>query len=154
MSLLQMSFAGAAMIFAITIIRALAISLVPKKTFLALWGIAVARLLLPFSLPSMFSIYSLIGNQTSGTAAAKVPQIDKVLPIDTIGQMAAMPGDIGSTTSTVSIGGTVWTAGTLICAMVFAIAYWKCRQEFQTSLPVKNDFIKSWLDTHQQKRPI
>ena len=154
MSLLQMSFAGAVMILAITIIRALAISLLPKKTFLALWGIAVARLLLPFSLPSMFSIYSLIGNQTSGIAATKVPQIDKVLPINTIGQMATMPGDIGSTTSTVSIWGAVWAAGTLVCAMVFAIAYWKCRQEFQTSLPVKNDFIKSWLNAHQLKRPI
>ena len=54
MSLLQMSFAGAVMILAITIIRALAISLLPKKTFLALWGIAVARLLLPFSLLFFF----------------------------------------------------------------------------------------------------
>ena len=154
MSLLQMSFAGAVMILAITIIRALAISLLPKKTFLALWGIAVARLLLPFSLPSTFSVYSLIGNQTSRIAATKVPQIDKVLPIDTIGQMATMPGDIGNTTSTVSIWGAVWAAGTLICAMVFVVAYWKCRQEFQTSLPVKNDFIKNWLKAHQLKRPI
>lgn len=154
MSLLQMSFAGAVMILAITIIRALAISLLPKKTFLALWGIAVARLLLPFSLPSTFSVYSLIGSQTSGIAATKVPQIDKVLPIDTIGQMATMPGDIGNTTSTVSIWGAVWAAGTLICAMVFVAAYWKCRQEFQTSLPVENDFIKSWLNAHQLKRPI
>ena len=94
MSLLQMSFAGAVMILAITIIRALAISLLPKKTFLALWGITVARLLLPFSLPSMFSVYSLIGNHTSGIATAKVPQIDKLFPIETIGQMATMPGDI------------------------------------------------------------
>ena len=73
---------AAVMILAITIIRALAISLLPKKTFLALWGIAVARLLLPFSLPSMFSVYSLIGNQTSGIAATKVPQINKVLPME------------------------------------------------------------------------
>ena len=154
MSLLQMSFAGAVMIFAITLIRALAISLLPKKTFLALWGIAVVRLLLPFSLPSMFSVYSLIGNQTFGIAAAKVPQIDKVLPIDTSGQMAAMPVNVGNTASIISLWGAVWAAGVLVCAVVFAIAYWKCRQEFQTSLPVKNDFIKSWLDTHQQKRPI
>ena len=154
MSLLQMSFAGAVMILAIIVIRPLTVNLLPKKTFLALWGIAVARLLLPFSLPSMFSVYSLIGNQTSGIAATKVPQIDKVLPIDTIGQMATMPGDIGNTTSTVSIGGVVWAAGMLVCAMVFAAAYWKCRQEFQTSLPVENDFIKNWLNTHQQKRPI
>ena len=154
MNLLQMSFAGAVMILAITIIRALAISLLPKKTFLALWGIAVARLLLPFSLPSMFSIYSLIGNQTSGIAATKVPQIDKVLPIDTSGQMAAMPVNVGNTASIISLWGAVWAAGTLICAVVFVVAYWKCRQEFQTSLPVKNDFIKDWLNAHQLKRAI
>ena len=103
MSLLQMSFAGAVMILAIIAIRALAVNLLPQKTFLALWAIAIARLLLPFSLPSMFSVYSLIGNQTSGIATTKVPQIDKVLPIEMIGQMAAMPGDIGNTTSTVSV---------------------------------------------------
>ena len=59
MSLLQMSFAGAVMILAIIVIRALAVKLLPQKTFLALWAIAIARLLLPFSLPSMFSVYSL-----------------------------------------------------------------------------------------------
>lgn len=38
-----MSFAGAVMILAISVIRALAINLLPKKTFLALWGIAAMR---------------------------------------------------------------------------------------------------------------
>jgi len=65
MSLLQMSFAGAVMILAITVIRALAINRLPKKTFLALWGIAVVRLLLPFSFPSAFSVYSLFGSHVS-----------------------------------------------------------------------------------------
>lgn len=154
MSLLQMSFAGAVMILAITIIRTLAISLVPKKTFLALWGIAVARLLLPFSLPSMFSVYSLLGSRTPEIATTKVPQISEVLPIEAIGQMATMPSATGDTTSAVSVWWPVWAAGVLVCVTVFAVAYWKCRQEFQISLPVENDFIKSWLNTHQQKRPI
>ncbi|WP_366800467.1 hypothetical protein [uncultured Oscillibacter sp.] len=66
MSLLQMSFAGGVMILAITVIRALAINRLPKKTFLALWGIAVVRLLLPFSFPSAFSVYSLLGSHVSG----------------------------------------------------------------------------------------
>lgn len=154
MSLLQMSFAGAVMILAITIIRALAINSLPKKTFLALWGIAVVRLLLPFSLPSIFSVYSLISNCVPGTAAAKVPQVIEILPIEKIGQMATTPSNIGNTASTISLWGTIWAAGVLVCAMVFAVAYWKCRQEFQTSLPVENDFIKAWLNAHQQKRPI
>ena len=38
MSLLHMSFAGAVMILAVTVIRALVIYRVPKKTFMVLWG--------------------------------------------------------------------------------------------------------------------
>ena len=154
MSLLQMSFAGAVMILAIIVIRALAITFLPKKTFLALWGIAVMRLLLPFSLPSVFSVYSLIGNHIPMTAPAKVQQALEVLPPEISGQMATMPGGISNTTSPISVWTIIWGIGALVCALVFAIAYWKCRQEFQTSLPVDNDFIKGWLSSHQLKREI
>ena len=61
------------MISAIAVIRALAIYRVPKKTFLALWGVALVRLLIPFSLPSGLSIYSLLKRETpalAGGAAA------------------------------------------------------------------------------------
>ena len=154
MSLLQMSFAGAVMILAIIVIRALAITFLPKKTFLALWGIAVMRLLLPFSLPSVFSVYSLIGNHIPMTAPAKVQQAFEVLPPEISGQMVTMPGGISNTASPISVWTIIWGIGALVCALVFAIAYWKCRQEFQTSLPVDNDFIKGWLSSHQLKREI
>ena len=150
MSLLQMSFAGAVII----VIRALAITFLPKKTFLALWGIAVMRLLLPFSLPSVFSVYSLIGNHIPMTAPAKVQQAFEVLPPEISGQMATMPGGISNTASPISVWTIIWGIGALVCALVFAIAYWKCRREFQTSLPVDNDFIKGWLSSHQLKREI
>ena len=65
MSLLQMSVSGAAMILVITVLRALAINRLPKKTFLALWGAALVRLLVPFSLPSKMSIYSLLARETA-----------------------------------------------------------------------------------------
>ena len=154
MSLLQMSFAGAVMILAIIVIRSLAINLLPKKTFLALWGIAVVRLLLPFSLPSAFSVYSLIGNHIPMTAPAKVPQAFEVLPDGMNGQMFTMPSGISNTASPVSVWTTIWGVGVLVCALVFAIAYWKCRQEFQTSLPVDNGFIRGWLSSHRLKRTI
>lgn len=59
MSLLQMSFSGAVIIVVVIAIRALAINHMPKKTFLILWGIVLLRLLVPFSIPSAFSVYSL-----------------------------------------------------------------------------------------------
>ena len=154
MSLLQMSFAGAVMILAIIVIRALAVNLLPKKTFLALWGIAVARLLLPFSVPSAFSVYSLIGNHTLAVPTTKGPQAVGMLPTEIAGQMATMPGNISNAASSISVWVIVWAVGVLVCALVFAIAYWKCRQEFQTSLPIDNGFIQNWLKTHRLKRSI
>ena len=154
MSLLQMSFAGAVMILAIIVIRALAINLLPKKTFLVLWGIAVMRLVLPFSIPSAFSVYSLIGNHAPAVNPAKGPQTVGMLPTEITEQMATMLGNISNTANPISVWVIVWAVGVLACAFVFAIAYWKCRQEFQTSFPVNNDFIKNWLSTHRLKRSI
>ena len=60
MNLMQMSLSGAVMILVIVVIRALAINKLPKKTFLVLWGGVVVRLLIPYSLRSAFSVYSLL----------------------------------------------------------------------------------------------
>ena len=65
MSLLEMSLSGAVMILVIVVIRALVINRLPKKTFLALWGITLMRLLVPYSVPSTFSVYSLLGKLLS-----------------------------------------------------------------------------------------
>ena len=154
MSLLQMSFAGAVMILAIIVIRTLTINLLPKKTFGVLWGIAVVRLLLPLSLPSVLSVYSLLSEYTSVIDAVKGSQAVLALQTETPGQITTIHNNLSSTINTVSMWTVIWAIGLLISAMVFAIAYWKCQQEFQTSLPVNNDFITKWLNTHQQKRTI
>lgn len=147
MSLLQMSFAGGILILAVIVIRALAINMLPKKAFNALWGISVVRLMIPFSIPSAFSVYSLMGSHAPGNGSQAI----RVLPIGASGQAASMPGSI---TNAVSIWTVVWAAGMLVCAVFFSLAYWKCRKEFQTSLPVRNDFTKKWLSVHQQGRRI
>ena len=154
MSLLQMSFVGAVMILAIIVIRTLTINLLPKKTFGVLWGIAVVRLLLPLSLPSVLSVYSLLSEYTSVIDAVKGSQAVLALQTETPGQITTIHNNLSSTINTVSMWTVIWAIGLLISAMVFAIAYWKCQQEFQTSLPVNNDFITKWLNTHQQKRTI
>ncbi len=154
MSLFQMSFAGAVIILAVIVIRVLAVNLLPKKTFLALWGIAVVRLLLPFSIPSAFSVYSLIGSHIPAANPTKGPQAVGALPVEITGQITAVPGNISNVTSPVSVWVIVWAVGVLVCALFFTIAYHKCRQEFQMSLPIDNGFIQNWLSTHRLKRSI
>ena len=154
MSLPQMSLTGGVMILAVIVIRALAFRLLPKRTFKVLWEIVAVRLLFPFAIPSALSVYSLLGNHTSAAEAAKTPQTVKVLLIGAGGQTSTVPNDVTNAANTVSIWTVIWIVGVLVCAMFFGIAYWKCRQEFRTSLPVDNDFVKNWLSTHQQRRVI
>ena len=155
MSLLQMSIAGAVMILAIVVIRALAVNRLPKKTFLALWGVVLLRLFIPFSLPSVVSIYSIMGwqrtsagiteNGTGGGFAGLFLGNEATR----IAQESASALPLG-----ISIWKIIWIAGMLICALVFITAYIRCFREFQMSLPVDNDMSQSWLKEHKLRRTI
>lgn len=119
MSFLQMSVSGAVMILVITVIRALAINRVPKKTFLVLWGVALIRLLIPFSFPSGMSIYSLLERKTS-PITMDTPAFS-VIPSEPV---VAVPLQSDSASeSTISIWSIVWVAGVILCAVVFAVTY-------------------------------
>ena len=150
MSLLQMSFAGGILILAVIVIRALAINMLPKKAFNALWGISVVRLMIPFSIQSVFSVYSLMGSHAPGNGSQTI----RVLPIGASGQAISLTSSVLNAANAVSTWTIVWAAGVLVCAVFFSLAYWKCRKEFQTSLPVRNDFTENWLSVHQQRRRI
>lgn len=150
MSLLQMSFAGGILILAVIVIRALAINMLPKKAFNALWGISVVRLMIPFSIQSVFSVYSLMGSHAPGNGLQTI----RVLPIGASGQAIPLTSSVLNAANAVSTWTVVWAAGVLVCAVFFSLAYWKCRKEFQTSIPVGNDFTENWLSVHQQGRRI
>ncbi|MFQ8637438.1 MAG: M56 family metallopeptidase [Acutalibacteraceae bacterium] len=152
MNLLQMSFAGAVMILAVIVIRSLLINRLPKTTFLVLWGIVLARLSIPFSLPSVFSVYSLLDRSTPADAAINT-QVAHILAVTPVRQDEALTS-APELIQTVSIWNIVWVIGVLACALFFTIAYLKCHWEFQISLPVENDFAKSWLNTHRLHRHI
>ncbi len=152
MSIWSMSLAGGVMILVITVIRALAMNRVPKKTFLVLWGAAIARLLVPFSLPSGLSVYSLLARRPARTAvsaaAVKVPAVPAGQVSTTVGQAAS------AAARAVPVWDIVWVAGTLLCAAVFAAAYWRCCREFRMSLPVENGFARRYLAAHPLRRRV
>ncbi|WP_310604147.1 M56 family metallopeptidase [Anaerosporobacter sp.] len=154
MSLLKMSFTGAVMILVIVVIRALTINKLPKKTFLALWGIVLLRLLLPFSLPSMFSAYSVIEQNTSTMQVIQNTPAENFFPTALNRGMTTIPSTAGVVGNETSIWAIVWGVGVFVCFLYFAVSYIKCYREFQTSLPVENDFVKKWLGEHRIKRQI
>ena len=70
MTILKMSISASVLILVIMLIRQFTIYRLPKQTFMVLWGIVLCRLLIPFSVPSPFSIYSLTNSAEKLTGQA------------------------------------------------------------------------------------
>ena len=155
MNLLQMSFSGAAFITAVVIIRAVAINKLPKKTFLVLWELVILRLLIPFSIPSMFSVYTLV---THSISSATLPETGTDYNIPTMqGLFVTTQGAVHSPADispSVSMWFIVWCAGIILTALFFVISYLHCLIEFRTALPVNNHYVEKWLAERPLKRPI
>lgn len=153
MSLLQVSVSGGIMVIVITLIRALAINHLPKKTFLIMWGIVLLRLLLPFSFPSSLSIYSFV-NLTNLAGEIPFDPTVRFLPIATI-----FPSGTNTAVSASNIANIVpwlmaWLIGMTLSSLYFILAYVKCRNEFKCCPIVENDYIRHWLKDNKLKRTI
>ena len=101
MSLLQMSFYGAVLIVAILIIRAIALHRLPKKVFILLWSIALLRLLVPFSIPSEFSLYSVLPVEL--LAQTMVPATDTFIEEYNTAQPTPLPSPDKTTVTVVGL---------------------------------------------------
>lgn len=157
MSLLQMSFSGGIMIIVIVILRALAINKLPKKVFGLLWGAVLIRLLIPFSIPTMLSAYSLVNNNepiqtviANTPAEYMIPQIAAVQSNANAGAAEALQSQVPA----ISGWAMLWIGGSFLCACFFLITYLRGLLEFRTSLPVSNDYAAKWLQGHRLVRNI
>ena len=155
MSLLQMSFLGTVIILLIVVLRAVLINRLPKKTFLILWWIALIRLLVPFSIKSVTSIYSLLQSIYSDINPVRTAQTTTFLPIH--GNMPEIANGLSEAmvqrTESISILSVIWLAGLLLCFGFFAVSYIKCYREFRFSLPVEMIF-GSMEGKHPLKRSL
>ena len=164
MSLLQMSFSGGVLILAVVVLRALTLNRLPKGTFLALWAVAVLRLLVPFSIPSPASVYTLAERvpvqesaetvtQTANPAGTLIPAAAVEPAAPAVTPSAAVPSPAPAAPD-VDLRPLVWTAGALVCAGVFLLSYLRSRRTFRTALPVEAGWVPVWLARHRLRRPI
>lgn len=151
-----MSFLGTVIILLIVVLRAGLINRLPKKTFLILWWIALIRLLVPFSIKSVTSIYSLLQSIYSDINPVRTAQTTTFLPIH--GNMPEIANGLSEAmvqrTESISILSVIWLAGLLLCFGFFAVSYIKCYREFRFSLPVENDILEAWKEKHPLKRSL
>lgn len=157
MNLWEMSLSGAVMITAVVIVRAFLLHRLPKKTFLILWGMVMLRLVVPFTIPSVFSVYSLLPESRLVRQVLTedrrfdrfVENGSKELSVNT----QAVEGKENSI-ETLSVKEVIWLGGLAVCAGYFFLAYRRLYREFAMSFPVKESFTEEWLAVHKGRRNI
>lgn len=155
MDLLEMSFSGAVFIIAVVIIRTVAINHLPKKMFLVLWEMVLLRLIIPFSIPCIFSVYTLIDHNitTPLFSGAEMGGIGTAISSKYLFIEQGME-QISKNSPSVSVWFLVWCVGMIFFATVFGLSYLRCRLEFRTALPVSNAYAEQWLRERALKRRI
>ena len=163
MGLVERSFYGGILIVVILAARALLRDKLPRRTFPILWGAALVRLLLPFSLSSVFSIYSLLQKSASVlTPSPSVPGMPQntapaqLLPLWTgIQDFAPENGiPVADSGKSMLILSAVWCVGAVLCALFFVTAYVRCMRRFRKAVPVDSAWMRSWLSSRRRGRSI
>lgn len=154
MSLLTMSLTGAALILAVAVLRALALHRLPKETFLVLWGVVLARLLVPVSIPSALSLYGLVrpGGLENIPAGTPAPLPDPGAQPQ--GTAELLPPLEAAGGAAVHVWWVVWLAGALALGVFFLVSYLRARRKFRTALPVDRPWAAAWLAQNPLRRPI
>lgn len=154
MTFLELSLSGGVFILAIAAFRWLALRRLPKGTFVALWWLAAARLLLPVELASRFSVYTLL--EALGPKAVPVapnalpaPVIPAAPAVPVAPPVIALPTQPAAVPAPAPAPFPVWTAlwlsvGLLLAAW-FLIRYVRWRRRFREALPADCPGLETWF---------
>ncbi|MBP2147185.1 beta-lactamase regulating signal transducer with metallopeptidase domain [Methanofollis sp. W23] len=154
MSILSMTLSASILILVVVAVRAMFLLRLPKITFLVLWGIVVCRLLVPYSIPSRFSVYTLMDRVGSMFSEQIVTPISTAEGIHSLVIASETPAPSVSSALSVSPLTLVWLAGIFVCALFFIVTHVRCRREYRTALPVESDFVAAWQREHPTWRPV
>ena len=177
MSILNMSLAASLAILAVIVLRSLFIHILPKKTFIFLWGIVIIRLLAPVSLPSRLSIWNMVDTRsllpvTELLREVKAPVPIAVMPTPAQGEIAPIitafvepeAAVIGvpettaplfadyavetSVAHSLSLFFWLWLAGVFLCIAGFLLPHLRWQRVYRTALPVESGYIRQWTAIH------
>lgn len=140
MSLLQMSLQGGVLVLITAALRAAAKERLPRNTFLTLWAVALARLLLPISAPSRYSAYTAVKHSS--------------ILRERLAPVARVSAGGATLQRTVSPWTVVWALGVIAFALYFATGYAHFWKKFRFSIPVQNEFAVRWMKAHSIRRRV
>lgn len=154
MSLLKMSLSAGIIILVIVVIRGVLLHKLPKKTFLILWGVALCRLLIPFSIPSKFSIFTILNLLKNRYCEAELPMAEMPIASNNTVVTETIPTLPEAVSIYISPTLAIWLIGLLTCTLFFLITHLRCRKEYRTALPIDNEFVNLWQGENSTRRNV
>lgn len=146
-----MSYYGAEVILVIMILRIFVISKLPKKTFIVLWGVAICRLMIPYSFSSKFSIFNVINSFSSSKEFSSPEKVFTVNRVEVINNIDAA----SQKAFTIPVMDICWGIGVLLLATFFIVAFYKSYGQLRTALPIKNNLsINEWINKQKLHRNL
>ncbi len=140
-SLLRMSLYGGVLILFVLLLRLAALNKLSKRVFMALWDVALIRLLLPWFItvpvPATLSFMAPRDANDFGTAAGSSSAASYDPAVSASSGAVSPSGSIGTRLYLL-----IWAAGVAVLATAFIISWAKFLKEFKTSLPVEPGSVK------------
>ncbi len=155
MSLLEMSITGGVMVLVATVLRSVLLNKLPKRAFIFLWELAMLRLILPISVPSVFSIYTLF-NQMGTSETIETAQ-ETFTNAPAVGNLQAITVPAGTNTfsaASVPVWTIVWLAGMAISLAIFIVGYVNVFRKYRYAVLVKSGYPVEWLFEQKNRRKI
>ena len=169
MNLLELTLQGGVLIGAILLLRLLGRYRLPGWTFRILWGVALARLLIPVALPFPWNVYAGLERLLSPEAAQPIPSesgaLVQALPVppasDLPGrdmpsapQEPAWSGAAQTAPMEIPWPAILWLAGAVLLAVAFVVSYRRSVAVFRTALPLTHPAINRWRQCYPVLRGV
>ena len=151
MTLLKLSLFGGIFVLAIAAFRALTLRRLPKGTFVALWWLAAARLLLPVELSSRFSVYTwLEALRPKAPVDPPVPVTPAAPPVLIVPAQPVTAPAPQPVPAPFPVWTALWLAVGLLLAAWFLIRYVRWRRRFREALPADCPGLETWFQLRRR----
>lgn len=155
MTLLKTSMYAGLIILAIIILRTIALNKLPKAGFLAMWGVALLRLLLPFSFPSKWSLSAILARSLGRFGGAQGLNNEVTLIFDGLSMQKAPATWWQKIEELCPNAATIWLVIAAILFVLFSLGLIKSYSAVRSASPVgRNELIDEWRASHKLLRPL
>lgn len=134
MNFLEMNISAGFIISANVIVRKFGINKLPNEIFSVLWLIAGIRLIIPFSLTSVFSIYSIFHNYEYNINTREL--LNPIYINNTIEYQSFGSNILSKAMSLEKYRIFIWVIGVILVSIYFMIAFYKSYNEVTKAKPI------------------